>query len=118
MLIALLCESEMKLADETIEMILDKVSGVSHNLHKFIAVTFFCFLLLHCPLPHRDLLVVMLVLMQSLADICGSRHRPGWKNRQVRMAQLCDSKPFVVEDHDTPISEVIFYCLPSYPQSP
>lgn len=26
MLIALLCESEMKLADETIEMILDKVS--------------------------------------------------------------------------------------------
>lgn len=33
MLIALLCESEMKLADETIEMILDKVSGAAHNLH-------------------------------------------------------------------------------------
>ena len=27
MLIALLCESEMKLADETIEIILDKVCG-------------------------------------------------------------------------------------------
>ena len=41
MLIALLCESDMKLADETIEMILDKVSGVTHNFNKFIAVTFF-----------------------------------------------------------------------------
>jgi hypothetical protein len=30
MLIALLCESEMKLADETIEIILDKVSCFRH----------------------------------------------------------------------------------------
>lgn len=34
MLIALLCESEMKLADETIEIILDKVSGMAYLLHK------------------------------------------------------------------------------------
>ena len=31
MLIALLCESEMKLADETIEIILDKVSHYYHT---------------------------------------------------------------------------------------
>ncbi|XP_057773476.1 calcineurin B-like protein 1 isoform X1 [Salvia miltiorrhiza] len=50
MLIALLCESEMKLADETIEVILDKVSGVAHNLHKFIDVLMLP--MLHCTHPH------------------------------------------------------------------
>lgn len=43
MLIALLCESEMKLTDETIEMILDKVSILAYNLHMLFAVSFYPF---------------------------------------------------------------------------
>lgn len=36
MLLALLCESEMKLSDDIIEMILDKVAKVIHQIYNFI----------------------------------------------------------------------------------
>jgi len=43
MLIALLCESEMKLADETIEIILDKVCDGLLNYKVFVFLEFLHF---------------------------------------------------------------------------
>lgn len=63
MLIALLCESEMKLADETIEMILDKVSGVALNSHRFFVyevLSFYC-----C-----TALLIMASLLNSFSETC------------------------------------------------
>jgi hypothetical protein len=39
-------------------------------------------------------------------DVFGCWPKPRWKNRQIRVAQLCFSKSVTTKNHDTTLSKV------------
>lgn len=105
MLLALLGESEMKLADETIEAILDKVS-CDRKLQKsdHSLVTWFVGII-HGFFSTNESAESWNVSL-CLVDIFGSGYKARREDRHVRMAIFCFQEPLVIKDHDTPLFKV------------
>lgn len=105
MLLALLGESEMKLADETIEAILDKVS-CDRKLQKSdqSLVTWFVGII-HGFFSTNESAESWNVSL-CLVDIFGSGYKARREDRHVRMAIFCFQEPLVIKDHDTPLFKV------------
>lgn len=125
MLIALLCESEMKLADEVIETIIDKVSYVRKvpwwykildmkvHLHSVVllltdAVLWPLFFLLLSiitiyKLNKRLKLDIVFLLWP---DFLGCWSEPRWQNRHCRVAKFCFWKSITAENHDATLPKV------------
>lgn len=105
MLLALLGESEMKLADETVEAILDKVScdpklqRPDHSPVMWFVGIIHCFFITNESAESWNTSL-------CLVDIFGSGYEPRWEDRHVRMAIFCFQEPLVIKDHDTPLFKV------------